>query len=636
MPNSFKTLALLAALCSCVLVRAQIPTQCLEIESILVDACTDAVACPGATEGENEMVLFITGPDPIALADLDINWPNNSFQGLVQNGTTANLTAALNATVQSCGLLIEPPGGIIPAGRRVLLITSTDMCVEANSFTSLSDTLYLIFQNAGNTSGHFANTNNGGNVSQVPNGGVSTRTLIITYTQTGCADTATYDRQELVNVFGSYAGTSAENDGATVRFTWPGDAVATYVNFGCQAPFTPLIPNIVTPGGALACGGSVGLQATVQGAYSSIQWSGGTGVFSAPNDTSTTYIAGPNDAGTITLYFCASNTCVQPQCDSVTFTIDVPQAVITPSGPLTLCPGDQLTLTASGGDAYVWSSGEAVPVIVVDQAGTYSVVVSNACGDHTVSVTVAAGSLPTASISGDTLICAGATTLLTASGGATYAWSSGQVSPSITVGVGTYTVTSTNNCGSTQASITVHASALDVSAVATPTSGPAPLQVSVLAQGVPGDITSWAWSWGDGGTTGSSASEQHVFTAPGTYTVTVTGTASTGCIDSYTLTIIVSNDVPVSSLVVPNVFSPNGDSQNDVFKLINTGIATLRMDIYNRWGQRVSGLNRPDAAWTGRDDSGERLSEGTYFYSLQATGADGKLYDLHGAVTLLR
>ena len=42
--------------------HAQVPAKCLEIESILVDACT--AQCPGAAEGSNEMVRFITGPSP--------------------------------------------------------------------------------------------------------------------------------------------------------------------------------------------------------------------------------------------------------------------------------------------------------------------------------------------------------------------------------------------------------------------------------------------------------------------------------------------------------------------------------------------------------------------------------------------
>src|SRR5690606_40853380 len=69
----------------------------------------------------------------------------------VQTCALPIFTAQLNASVQGCGQLIEPPGGVIPPGSRVIFVTSTDMCVAANPFTALGDTLYIIFQAAGNS-----------------------------------------------------------------------------------------------------------------------------------------------------------------------------------------------------------------------------------------------------------------------------------------------------------------------------------------------------------------------------------------------------------------------------------------------------------------------------------------------------
>jgi hypothetical protein len=73
------TYALLTALFTSSTALAQIPSQCLEIESILVDACNPSTTCPGSSEGQNEMVRFRTGPNPIALGDLQVTWPNNSW-----------------------------------------------------------------------------------------------------------------------------------------------------------------------------------------------------------------------------------------------------------------------------------------------------------------------------------------------------------------------------------------------------------------------------------------------------------------------------------------------------------------------------------------------------------------------------
>ncbi|MFN3875871.1 MAG: hypothetical protein ACK4L7_08175, partial [Flavobacteriales bacterium] len=222
MPNPApRHLAMMTLLASAA-AQAQIPVQCLEIESILVDACIDLAACPGASEGQNEMVRFITGPQPIALNELEADWPNNPWNGLVQDATTAALTAELNATIEGCGWLLEPPGGIIPPGSRVLLVTSTQMCTAANSFATLSDTLYIIFQAPGNTSGHFANHNNGSTPTPAPTGASSLRTLVLSYLPGNCSDTATYDRSLLTNILGTYGGGAALNDGATVEFSWPG------------------------------------------------------------------------------------------------------------------------------------------------------------------------------------------------------------------------------------------------------------------------------------------------------------------------------------------------------------------------------------------------------------------------------
>ena len=92
--------AVLAASLSAALgAHAQIPTKCLEIESILVDACISETDCPGSTEGMNEMVRFITGPQPIALADLQFTFYSSNFLGIAQDATIASLIAQLNASI---------------------------------------------------------------------------------------------------------------------------------------------------------------------------------------------------------------------------------------------------------------------------------------------------------------------------------------------------------------------------------------------------------------------------------------------------------------------------------------------------------------------------------------------------------
>lgn len=73
-------------------------------------------------------------------------------------------------------------------------------------------------------------------------------------------------------------------------------------------------------------------------------------------------------------------------------------------------------------------------------------------------------------------------------------------------------------------------------------------------------------------------------------------------------------------LVVPNVFTPNSDGVNDVFEV--TGIEIYidpNLEVYNRWGQLVYKSEQYDNTWDGRDMNGNELSDGTYYYLLNAT-----------------
>ncbi|HRN35806.1 MAG TPA: hypothetical protein PLL18_02705, partial [Flavobacteriales bacterium] len=169
---------------------------------------------------------------------------------------------------------------MIPAGKQVIFITSTAMCVQANPFTALADTLYIIFQAPGNSQGHFKNNDLVGQPITATPAAPLMRWLRINVTGTACGDTATYDANLLVNIYGTYGGLSEENDGATVNFAWPGAPVATYVNHGCMAAFEPTTVSIISGGGPVVCGASAQLEAGVNGPYSTLLWHGGGGSFS--------------------------------------------------------------------------------------------------------------------------------------------------------------------------------------------------------------------------------------------------------------------------------------------------------------------------------------------------------------------
>ena len=130
-----------------------------------------------------------------------------------------------------------------------------------------------------------------------------------------------------------------------------------------------------------------------------------------------------------------------------------------------ICQGSTVTLAAEGGSSYQWNTGETTQSIEVspDTTTTYSVeVFNNGCSD-TDEVVVFVNDIPTANAGDDVVLNEGESTLLTATGGDSYLWSTGATTSSITVSPDsdtTYTVTVTlNGCESTdQVTVFINAS----------------------------------------------------------------------------------------------------------------------------------------------------------------------------------
>lgn len=96
--------------------------------------------------------------------------------------------------------------------------------------------------------------------------------------------------------------------------------------------------------------------------------------------------------------------------------------------------------------------------------------------------------------------------------------------------------------------------------------------------------------------------------------------------------------VPVSgsNISIPNIFSPNNDGLNDVFRVTCKNILTLHCKIYDRWGLLVGELKAPNEVWQGRITSGMEVSEGVYYYVIEAKGEDSKSYNETGFIQLIR
>jgi hypothetical protein len=274
------------------------------------------------------------------------------------------------------------------------------------------------------------------------------------------------------------------------------------------------IPSASISGNAGVCpGGSTTLTASGGGTYA---WSNSGGTNAAA-----TFSPGANTTYSVTVTL---NSCTATASQLVTVNA-IPTAGISPSS-VAICNGVATTLVASGGGTYAWSNslGSAANQSVSPTGTTtYSVTVTNANNcTATASSTVTVNQLPTASISGASSVCTGASATLTASGGGTYAWSNSggtnaiaTFSPSANT---TYTVTVTNvsNCSATASQL------VSVVTVTASINGPTTICSGLSATLTASGGGTYAWN----NSLGTNAAVMVSPTSATTYTVTVT---NTGC-----------------------------------------------------------------------------------------------------------
>lgn len=116
--------------------------------------------------------------------------------------------------------------------------------------------------------------------------------------------------------------------------------------------------------------------------------------------------------------------------------------------------------------------------------------------------------------------------------------------------------------------------------------------------------------------------------------LSLAGLFQAGSLKGQTAITFNTND-SISNIVLPNVFTPNGDSINDVFRPYIDEITELHVSIYNRWGNFIYEFDRVRGFWDGHTTSGEPCTDGTYFCVLTATGVDGKKYKERVAFQLM-
>jgi gliding motility-associated-like protein len=115
-------------------------------------------------------------------------------------------------------------------------------------------------------------------------------------------------------------------------------------------------------------------------------------------------------------------------------------------------------------------------------------------------------------------------------------------------------------------------------------------------------------------------------------------TDNNGCESNAQITVTVRNEI-----FVPNLFTPNGDGNNDYFKIYGTGIDKIHLSIFNIEGILVfETTSVAEATVTGWDGKykGNQLPSGKYLWVLKATATDGTVLLFNGSnkgiITLLK
>ncbi|HEY0030345.1 MAG TPA: gliding motility-associated C-terminal domain-containing protein [Bacteroidia bacterium] len=391
--------------------------------------------------------------------------------------------------------------------------------------------------------------------------------------------------------------------------------------------------------------------AICNGTSTTLNASGGTGYSWTPSgslssSTISNPVATPSVSTTYTVTVTDSNGCTATS--SVAITVNaVPTA--TAGSDVVICNGTSTILNSGGGGTYLWSpatglSSATVANPTASPASTqfYTVTVSNgSCSDTAGILVTVNNALAMASPTTSTATCGnsdGSITAGTITGGSApfmYSLNSGGLQSSSTfsgIPSGSYTLTATDaaGCSTTQTGVVNSVLGVNAAFSGTPTSGSSPLTVDLTNSS--NGASGYVWSFGDG-TSSTFTNPSVTYTQNGSYTILLIAyNGSFVCSDTAFINIEVFDQ---AIIIAPNVFTPNGDGNNDMFILNSIGLQSVEGVMFNRWGKKIAEWSgSPSTGWDGKIN-GSLAEDGTYYYIIKAKGLDKKDYEEKGFVQLL-
>ncbi|MCS7035891.1 MAG: choice-of-anchor L domain-containing protein [Saprospiraceae bacterium] len=421
----------------------------------------------------------------------------------------------------------------------------------------------------------------------------------------------------------------------------------------------PVLNALVTPP-AICPGQTAQIQLTVSPPSQAIEWDDPTGSLSCKNCLNP--MASPTATTAYTVKTPGAN------CPS-TLTVSV---VVLPLpalslAPRTLCRGDSVRLNAiptNPADTYAWTvmppgdvsslSNPAAPSPVVRPAftTTYRVVATGQCtrqGEVTITVNSAS-----VNVGPDRTVCPGTPVTLnasvTTSPGVTgvIVWQPGPgTGPSLTVTpttTTTYTAVYSFQPGCLAAdtlTVTVLPGVTLAALSADSLSGPVLCEGTRLKLRIGVVPANARLTWFENGQPIAGATADSLVRTPvgdlepTPVSYVVVAESADGCRDtSNVFTVLVRR-----CIVFPNVFTPDGDGNNDTFSgPISFGegsFEVLELRVFNRWGQQVFAASPNRRAWDGRVNDQPAPSD-VYAYYAVVRFANGEQQTFKGDITLLR
>jgi gliding motility-associated-like protein len=421
----------------------------------------------------------------------------------------------------------------------------------------------------------------------------------------------------------------------------PGTYIVTYVTNGpCpdSTTFNITISNAfdatITPAGPF-CSNDPAV--TLVGVDNGGNWTG-PGITNATAGTFDPATAGP---GSHTVTYTISGSCgdtdtetivVNPQ-DDASFTYPATTYCISDPNPTA-------TVTGLGGGNFTINNGGSINGttgeidLTTSGVGTYMVyyTTNGPCpAIDSASVTITNQSDASITPAGPFCLDEIPQQLVSANGGGTWSGtgvnSSGIFNPT-TAGPGTWEIiyTISGSCGDAD-TIQVVVNSLPTANAGMDTTIVLGNSVTLNAQG--GSTYVWSPSTGLSCTTCPNPIASPTTTT--TYCVTVTDANGCTAIDCITVNVL---DIE-EEIFTPNIFSPNGDGNNDVFYVEGSGLNEFNLKIFNRWGEVVYESTIQSQGWDGTQHE-KMLNSGVFVFLITYNDAAGDEQVITGNVTLIR